>query len=434
MPPPTIRAVKAAFVWVQSALLCLFAVLYFTSTGGGQPALRKHASITAPNRIYELDEAVTVSGPFGTLEIVPIITQAPPALASLWLERDYGEGADWRFRGATIDDVRACYRQAGLGPADVELLARLSRVDTASNTVVTTPPVDWLIALTPERRRALHAALRAKDAYTLLRDPYSFPGDDFGAWTEQSNLSPDTLRLLEKLAYRDGHALVVCDMHAIHAKVNDPNERIRIERTLSRTPSLSIQLLVDEGADVDAIVAYWGVRGRRDSIAPMVEALARKPGGGRIDIVHFLPRFARVRLNSYLPVNEYALTAQNFDAHDCKWTSFNFFNDVPDERFASDLGSQLAGRLTRAIDAPTRFGDIIMLLDRDDQVCHTCVHVAGDVVFTKNGASPHAPFILSFYEDVRDAYAHFGVADVLYRRLDVDGVTQSYKLVANPNK
>jgi hypothetical protein len=89
---------------------------------------------------------------------------------------------------------------------------------------------------------------------------------------------------------------------------------------------------------------------------------------------------------------------------DCHWTSFNFFNQTPDDRFAvkGDLSDIVAAQY-EFVKAPTRLGDIILFF-YGDKLIHSCVYIAADVVFTKNGVGVGIPFIVEKMDNVVSYY------------------------------
>ena len=50
------------------------------------------------------------------------------------------------------------------------------------------------------------------------------------------------------------------------------------------------------------------------------------------------------------------------------------------------------------------FGDLIVLGSDAGEVVHMCVHIAEDIVFTKNGADIHQPWVLMRLSDVLAKY------------------------------
>jgi hypothetical protein len=62
------------------------------------------------------------------------------------------------------------------------------------------------------------------------------------------------------------------------------------------------------------------------------------------------------------------------------------------------------------------FGDIIMFTKPDGSIIHSCVFIADDIVYTKNGASPNAPWILMSLSDVVAFYPSNEPLDIQYYR------------------
>jgi hypothetical protein len=57
------------------------------------------------------------------------------------------------------------------------------------------------------------------------------------------------------------------------------------------------------------------------------------------------------------------------------------------------------------VDPPYKFGDILFFLDSQrGDAFHSCVYIADDVVFTKNGRNVLSPWIFTKLEDVKKVY------------------------------
>jgi hypothetical protein len=57
------------------------------------------------------------------------------------------------------------------------------------------------------------------------------------------------------------------------------------------------------------------------------------------------------------------------------------------------------------VDAPYKFGDILFFLDAErGDAFHSCVYIADDIVFTKNGRNVLSPWIFARLEDVKRVY------------------------------
>jgi hypothetical protein len=119
--------------------------------------------------------------------------------------------------------------------------------------------------------------------------------------------------------------------------------------------------------------------------------------------VHLLPGLARTFLYRYPK-----LTAADYDRPviaNCFWTALNFFLPQPDDRFL-DVAYALAKLKTDyyIVQAGFQLGDIIAFLDADDRIFHVVVHLADNLVLTKNGVSPMAPWIILPLEQVKGFY------------------------------
>jgi hypothetical protein len=54
---------------------------------------------------------------------------------------------------------------------------------------------------------------------------------------------------------------------------------------------------------------------------------------------------------------------------------------------------------------PYRFGDILFFTTAAGQAIHSCVYLADDFVFTKNGANVISPWLIMKLSDVIDRYS-----------------------------
>ena len=98
---------------------------------------------------------------------------------------------------------------------------------------------------------------------------------------------------------------------------------------------------------------------------------------------------------------------------DCHWTTLNFFNATPDRQFEDiNIVSATFKRDYHPITGQAALGDVLLLVNAAGTVLHSCVHVADDIVFTKNGASSSAPWILMTLADVVAYYPSDGPIDV----------------------
>jgi hypothetical protein len=128
-----------------------------------------------------------------------------------------------------------------------------------------------------------------------------------------------------------------------------------------------------------------------------------------------LPPFVRKLLNGYPPF-ELAVKGR---MPDCHWSSLNFFNYEPRDYFLDTrLASSHVLENYQPVEAPYRYGDKLFFLTPENHCFHSCVYIAGDIVFTKNGDNAANPWILTHLGDLEQVYLS---------RSGVTGRTQAYR-------
>jgi len=160
---------------------------------------------------------------------------------------------------------------------------------------------------------------------------------------------------------------------------------------------------------------YWSADYHRKDSLPLLNAAAEMEHGGRIDLVHLLPPLPR-RL-------AYAYTTPELDrigqSPNCHWTSLNFFNYTRQNVFI-DLklaASQVLEDYDK-VTGPNNFGDILFFLDQQGNAYHSCVFLADNLVFSKNGGNMVMPWIITRLDDIKQLYLHGrpGATIQTYRR------------------
>jgi hypothetical protein len=79
--------------------------------------------------------------------------------------------------------------------------------------------------------------------------------------------------------------------------------------------------------------------------------------------------------------------------------------DVPDEKYTDEkvVKHTFETEYIHVVGRPT-LGDIFVFSRPDGRVIHSCVYIADDIVFTKNGSSSVMPWILMNLSDVTAFY------------------------------
>ena len=102
---------------------------------------------------------------------------------------------------------------------------------------------------------------------------------------------------------------------------------------------------------------------------------------------------------------------------DCHWTALNFFNDTTDDRYQDTAySSAYVNENFYQIGAATQFGDLIFLRNSSGAIVHSAVHIADDIVFTKNGINYAQPWILMRMNNLTAVYTQEKPPEVIYYR------------------
>jgi hypothetical protein len=437
-PPRTVflkwlKPVLILTPWLLVVYLGLVDYRFTHETGSLQEKLnsieRSNPVFNPPNRLYDWPGKTNLTGPWGKLIAIPITIQPPSSF--FVTNPPVGESRFWHFPGMRFPEVQALLATAGVGRDAVGMLLKTARENADPPGVTLEPPEDFLLAMSDGLRAKIYLQLSRFRENINICDPFRYAGGTFEQWTMDSRLSPETLNVFRRLTYLRNGVPCFSDLSLLFSRVRDPLEKVRLAQILTRTPALEVYLEIKENEDINPIVEYWGIGRQKEMIEPLLDAMNDRPIGGVINIVYLLPRFARTRLNTFVFGDD--LIQETADrTHDCKWTSLNFFNDVPDERFSSEAGRELGVQMSDPIDSPSKLGDLLFFIGKNGEVIHVCVSLAGDIVFTKNGSSPQAPFVLSHLKDVVAYYKPLGMERIVYRRLHSLEATQEFGRAREP--
>ncbi len=321
----------------------------------------------------------------------------------------------WIFDKMNPDQVRTLLLASGLTAQQTAraLSAEFTTV-TASNT--TLHPDDALVlSLSPDARAKLYGELAKTVANNDMRFPVCFPGNSFEEAIRGVDVPENIAKLVKSLLYRRGDAQYFSDSGVVMRRLPTERERLDLIKVLSRQPAVLARLRIRPNTDIDKLLGYWawapGVRFM--DLRTLLESIKRRPDGGHLSLVYLLPPFARERLYTYpLPSEE------DEAPRDCFWSAMNFFNETPDNRFSTQRGylmSYLAAHYY-LLSKPTRYGDLIFLLDDKGDALHAGVYIADDIIFTKNGDNFMQAWTLMRLKDLIAGYSVNGPPRVLVYR------------------
>ena len=401
----------AGLILFSLALVSSASFIAFKLTSGSHPKLAD-SFVVDPN---DKSRSLHV-GPWGTLVMRDIELERPTEY--LTDEVNHPPVETWRFNGLKPEAVRDLLTKDGLAAAQLSALLAPANVTTDASGTTVKPSGDFLESLDAGTRGKLYVALAGRGVNTYLDFPYIFPGDKINAIYADARLNPDDAALLKKLVYPNGGAVQLGDYDYLLNRIPTPERRTALTRALSRQSAVFAGLVIKPDSDIDKIAAYWGnsPNVRFTDIRPLMEALKELPEGGNLSLFYLLPKFARDRLYTF------PLPPQTGDpVMDCHWTTFNFSNDTPDNRFNDpNFAVEYIRKNYYQIAEPSIYGDILLLMNDKQEVKHSAVFLADDLVFTKNGNNYRQPWMLMHIPDLLATYPASPPMKAIYMRLKTD--------------
>lgn len=338
-------------------------------------------------------------GPWGQLEYSRIVIEPPEDFVpSFYIQP---QPLRWVFKGMGEGDLEELWRRTGLSTEQRESL-RVARRHSTPGGIVLEPDTALILSLSPEARATLYAVLAAWGENPAQHDPFRSRRESVDDWFESHALPDEIVALTRRLLYPRNGNMLFSDHDIVLPKLASAAQRVVFVKALSRKSTFLVNLRVAPGADIEALTRYWG-RGRRSKdVGPLLRSLAQRPGGGSVDIAHLLPPFARTLLYTYPLPSDNPVDL----AHDCHWTSFNFYNERPDDRLAemAFVERTIQSDYYQTSVEPA-FGDVIILVDQHGKGVHSCIYLADDFVFTKNGAAFSVPWLIGRMETVISFYS-----------------------------
>jgi len=412
-------------IWIFAVLIILpwLALLYVGRNLAPKlataPEPTSAASPTSPsdaNFIYHCKP-----GPWGEVQYNRVVIEPPETLINA--SQSFARPIVWSFVGYTPATLVALLQSAKLTDEELQWASDPKNWEQTAETIRLRPDNDFVLNLSETSRATLYTALAEFEENIDQNDPYRFRADAADEWFAHSDLRPETIALVKKLLYRRGTSLLFSDISLVYPTLPALQDRTRLIKTLARKSTLLVKLRIRGNSNVDALDAYWGRGLRGKDLKPLLQSLVREGGNGTtIDVIHLLPRQPRSLLYTYpSPADPGARTYL-----DCHWTVLNFFNLKPDDRYQhlEAVTAAFVNDYYPVTGTPT-LGDILLFAKPNGAIIHSCVYIADDIVYTKNGASPNAPWILMSLSDVIAFYPSREPLDIQYYRIKSIGQTDS---------
>lgn len=368
--------------------------VYFWSGPEGVPA--GAAPVAQPAR-------AAATGPWGRITRTSIVISPPLELIADDWGREPEAGKYWFFPETGMAAAERFLASTGLTPGQVSELLTTARPEPRINGLVMLPSPGFLLGIAPEIREKLYTQLAGSALNVNIAHAFRYAGTSADDWLGRALIEPSTRRAVEPLIHHHGRHVYLADVDLVRTLVEDVDERRRLAKAFMRQATVRARLEVQDVSEVPGLVTYWGRGGRRTDIRPLIESVVGAGADQSIDLIHLLPAVARENLYRY--PRRTALDFERPALANCLWTALNFFEAEADDRYL-DVGiavKQLKEDYYLVQNGP-EFGDIIVMVDDRGNIFHAVNYIADDLVFTKNGVSPLAPWVILPLDMVIDYY------------------------------
>ncbi|MGC3961496.1 MAG: hypothetical protein QM813_27290 [Verrucomicrobiota bacterium] len=379
-------------------ILCVFLGLTVTAGALGYWLATRNEE-TAPVTMLSDATAPTYAakpGPWGELQCQRSIIEVPEAF--LGTRSWETEPLQWFFRGYSTAELDQFLARIGLSASESKELRDSSKWRVTAEGIFVHPQLETVLSLASGPRGLLYAELAKDEENAMQNQPFHWLLTDAEHLFDGTRVTPEAIAVFRKLSYVRGKYLLFSDWKALLWALSDSKQREVVTQALMGRFVLFASIHITPQTDRDALMRYWGNGGYARDVRPLLEAAARLPEGTDLSIANLLPPHIRAQINTF------PFTAPN-EQLNCHWTTFNFFNTTPQPpanvRFWQN---QLQSDYSPVTDSP-RYGDVLLLFKPDNKLIHSCVYLADDIVYTKNGGSPFAPWQLSTIPDLLVFYS-----------------------------
>lgn len=393
----------------QSFLVLLFLVGAGASLSAAETLLLKTSLVSAPvapakPMVTRKQVHTCKPGPWGVLEYYYTYLEPPDSLLEKYPPPPVQ--TTWRFTAVSEEGLTQFFQGKNFSEANRPRFLDRSIWISDEDSITLYPSDELVIKLTDNERRLINMALnthRKFGAGFYYDTPFHFPGHDLNEWLGSAGLNDQLLDLVRRTRIlMPGNWTVFGDFSLASKLVSSEDERMRFLRALSRKKTMILRLKITEDTNLNALAEYWTIGGASKDIFPILKSVFSTSGVEYLDITHLLPPTPRKLLYTYPKMSD----GLNGQWRDCHWTSGNFLRADPTDRFKDrdQYISHMRESWTR-VDPPYRFGDVLMLLKPGNEaLIHSCVYIADDIVFTKNGLAPSVPWLFEHLDAMRGLY------------------------------
>ena len=360
------------------------------------------AGKAAPRPDLRPNRSAPGKGPWGQIDRVPFFLEAPQHLIERFPLPN--PKPRWFATAAEASQVLDRLVRAGLPGDLLQAINQPANRAIVGDQIVFFPPALSVLQLPPEVRASIYRELRRFPANVDMVGPVVIANNDVDDWFSQSRLRPELVASIKRMCYQRGDALVFSDAAVLMGHVQGETEARLLARALSRTRTLMAKLVFDGSSKVADMTAYWttGPNRRMRNIGAILQSIAALPEGNTLDLAHLLPGLARNLLFSYPDVSMVA----HGQVPDCHWTSLNFFKPTPEPLYLDNrIATSVVLESYNQVKPPYHFGDLLVFLDSlQGNAFHSCIYIADDILFTKNGRNLLSPWVFQSLDHLKKTY------------------------------
>ncbi|MDZ4289995.1 MAG: hypothetical protein U0984_18665 [Prosthecobacter sp.] len=341
------------------------------------------------------------SGPWGRLRHYYFYLEAPDSVVDRVPLPD--TQPRWRIPETELADFQEIVRRSSLPVEATDALFDPRQVIRNQGNAHLFPSHRLIEALSDKDRQQIYERLASYHLNALYEFPIFFLSGSIDEWAKGSGIRGEVVDTIRTLSYRRGNTLAFSDIPTLISKATSDSEVQFIKKKLTRTRTLIARLELNSQTDIPAVLNYWstGLNLRRKELEPLITTTAALPGIQFLDILHLLPALPRKLLYTF-PGDEF-LTHSRLP--DCHWTTLNFFNySAQDYYLDTRLAASSILENFVPVKPPYRFGDVLMFVDDKDNAFHSCIYLADDLVYSKNGSNPLVPWVLIELKDLGQMY------------------------------
>jgi hypothetical protein len=322
--------------------------------------------------------------PWGDFDVVPIFLEAPNDLVETFPLPN--PTVRWSFPIETADQLPGMFSVLDLPQSMVAVLSLPSAQIRSGQWIHLFPPAYEVENLNPSVRSRLYAQLSRYAINEFHENPVLILTDSIDDWYASSSIRKEVVEAIKKLAYKRGDAWAVSDLPLILRLAESEKEARQIFKVFTRTRTYLVKIKIEDSLDIDMVRNYWSIAGksfRLKSLEPLLASIQESGRETELDIAHLIPALPRKLIYNY-PGASYVVKGT---MPDCHWTSLNFFNYEPHEYLLDPVFA--TNRVLEGytpVDPPYKYGDILFYVrESDGDAFHSCIYLADQYVFTKNG-------------------------------------------------